>query len=394
MKYMKTGYSNVMEEFGRLMQETDRLKKTAQAQTPEQQARDVTLAKLLSKPDRVTTDELNRLYSATNLADYTALKGRVRAAQTALMGDTQLDVKPILRGESAPVAAAPATVPKESLAPASKKPVAPVQKGGAALSSRQKTAEQKLYDVTPKEDIIHTAHPKTAVVCGETVENLNEQHKADRDIAEKEPQLRKTLASLIQLTKTLKAENNLVAYKLVKATIMDLAKPLMKKAGRGSGEGWGDLSNLFDEKLVLEDVEDDTSGKGRSEEAQEDEGVPGLEELTPGIETLDSKTELTEEEEAAKEAEETRAARVQKIRDRVKALRSKSTVDALAKKEEPEEDGDEEEESNVDDSSEQVEITGAEGLKQKAKEDPGFMDKIFTVIKDHPELLKLLLAAI
>lgn len=87
-----------------------------------------------------------------------------------------------------------------------------------------KTAEQKAYDVSPKEDITNTAHPKPAFVEGDLVENGNEQYAADKAIAEKSA--KEILKELYKMAKQLKAENNIKAYKLVKETFLDLSKGL------------------------------------------------------------------------------------------------------------------------------------------------------------------------
>lgn len=96
----------------------------------------------------------------------------------------------------------------------------------AALSIREKVAEQKAYDVTGKEDIVHEAHPQTAKVNGDVVENLNEQQDADLAVAEKSA--KSILIALYKLAKRLKAEKNAKAYTLVKETFLELSKSLRK----------------------------------------------------------------------------------------------------------------------------------------------------------------------
>ena len=85
-------------------------------------------------------------------------------------------------------------------------------------------AEGKHYDVTPKEDLVHEAHPQTAKVSGDTVENLNEQQKADLEVAQKSA--KEVLTELYKMAKQLKAEGKDEAYELVKGTIVDIAKEL------------------------------------------------------------------------------------------------------------------------------------------------------------------------
>lgn len=89
-----------------------------------------------------------------------------------------------------------------------------------------KTAEQKSYDVTGKEDLVHEAHPQTAKVNDEVVENIAEQQRADREVAEKSA--KGILVALYKLAKRLKAEKNTKAYSLVKETFLDLSKSLKK----------------------------------------------------------------------------------------------------------------------------------------------------------------------
>lgn len=96
----------------------------------------------------------------------------------------------------------------------------------ATLSIHEKVAEQKSYDVTGKEDIVHEAHPQTAKVNGEVVENLNEQQRADLAVAEKSA--KNILVALYKLAKRLRSEKNTKAYSLVKECFLELSKSLKK----------------------------------------------------------------------------------------------------------------------------------------------------------------------
>lgn len=213
MSYMKSIDSAVLAEFGRIMGEKDELKKVAQlAPNASDQAWANAMkhgpntsawnqAKAMFANDKGKLDLLNKaeyVYFNESENDANAWKKVFEQSQPAMAKQ--------------PAPAAP--------------PVAAVPPARAALSIHEKTAEQKAYDVTGKEDMVQEAHPTSAKVEGETVENLNEQQKADKAVAEKSA--KNVLVALYKLAKRLKAEKNEKAYALVKETFLDLSKSFKK----------------------------------------------------------------------------------------------------------------------------------------------------------------------
>lgn len=225
MKYMRSTDSAVLQEFGRLMEKKDGLKKVAQAAAPltdQEKARlQNALGEFMKMPSNGPGMEkwINRLKEQTDpylkqvhdaLAERYKLWAQGKDAQeigaVPLPGVTQPSQKAKVPAPGAPIAA-----------------VTPAR---AALSTREKVAEQKAYDVSGKEDMVQEAHPNKAMVEGELVENLNEQQDADKAVAEKSA--KSILVALYKLAKRLKAENNKKAYALVKDTFLDLSKSLKK----------------------------------------------------------------------------------------------------------------------------------------------------------------------
>lgn len=213
MSYMRSTDSAVLQEFGRLMQEKEQLKKVAQVAAP------------------LSDDEKIKLQHA--LAEFTKAPSNGGAMEkwiARLNGQTDPYLKQVhdalsqrwslwSQGKDSKEVASIPLPAFPTQAPA----MPPTH---AALSIRQKLADQKAYDVTGKEDIVHEAHPQSAKVEGDTVENLNEQQDADLAIADKSA--KNVLIALYKLAKSLKAEKNDKAYALVKETFLDLSKSLKK----------------------------------------------------------------------------------------------------------------------------------------------------------------------
>ena len=225
MKYMRFEDSAVLQEFGRIMQEKEELKKVAQATAPlsedEKAKLQHTLAELQKAPSNGPAMEkwLKRLQGQAD--PYLKSVHDALAQRYALWQQGK---------EAAEIGAVPfpgAPQPDGVAAkPAPGAPVAAVPPARAALSQREKTAEQKAYDVTGKEDMVAEAHPGTATVEGEVVENLNQQQAADKAVAEKSA--KNVLVALYKLAKRLQAEQNEKAYALVKETFLDISKSLKK----------------------------------------------------------------------------------------------------------------------------------------------------------------------
>ena len=223
MKHMSFEQSEILQEFGRIMQERDGLKKVAQAVNPlnddEKKKLQHFLGELQKSPSNGPGMErwMHRLKGQAE--PYLASVHQALAQRYSLwsQGKDAAEISAVPLPASAPaVAATPA-------------PVAPVPPRTAAISQRAKTADQKSYDVTAKEDMIHAAHPKPAKVCGdELVENKNEQQAADLAVARKSAQLKSVLVALYKLAKRLEAEKNEEAYSLVKETFLSLSKSLKK----------------------------------------------------------------------------------------------------------------------------------------------------------------------
>lgn len=226
MSYMRSTDSAVLQEFGRIMQEKEELKKVAQvAAAPlseEEKAKlQHALAEFTKNPANGPGMEkwINRLKGQADpylKQVHDALAERYSLWAQGKEGK-EVGAIPLPMGQQ------PAQMAKQ---PAAAPPVAAVPPARAALSAREKTADQKAYDVTGKEDMVAEAHPGKAMVEGELVENLNQQQAADKAVAEKSA--KNILIALYKLAKRLKAENNEKAYALVKETFLDLSKSLKK----------------------------------------------------------------------------------------------------------------------------------------------------------------------
>ncbi len=211
MKYMKFNDSAILREFGRMMEEKDGLVKVAQAATglnPQQQEAWAQVLQGHGPGTKAWNNAESLLKSNPAYAELMAKASNVYFNESA--NDALAWKKVIDAGQQAMANPAPAA------------PVAPTK-----AASVEKTADQKCYDVTPKEDLVDLAHPQTAHVAGDVVENANEQHAADKAVAEKSAAI---LKALYKLAKRLQAEQNEEAYKLVKATFLEVSATL-KKAG-------------------------------------------------------------------------------------------------------------------------------------------------------------------
>ncbi len=221
MRYMAFNDSEILREFGRLMGEKDGLTKVAQvvpSLTPEQQA---AWAKVLEGHGPGTKAWTNAETLLQNNKAYSDLMAQAKNIYFNESSNDAMAWKKHLEGEQ--------SNPSMALQPAAPRPTsgqaAPAK--GASVSETGKTAEQKAYDVTGKEDLVHEAHPNPAKTCGdELVENLNEQQDADKEVAEKSA--RDVLVALYKLAKRLKSENNDEAFTLVKNTFLDISNSLKK----------------------------------------------------------------------------------------------------------------------------------------------------------------------
>lgn len=225
MRHMAFNDSDILRDFGRLMQEKDELKKTAQALPPPTHAPGTTVPNAAPVPTGAKPMMWEKLYAELEAArgDGKALEAVQRNMQTLNYAANEQgfydDMLQKLQTYMTP----------EALAfDAKAKHKTPQMPRRAALSQHEKTADQKVYDVTPKEDMVQEAHPQSAKVNGDTVENLNEQQKADLEVARKSAQIKKILASLYKLAKRLQAEKQEQAYQLVKETFLELSQTFRK----------------------------------------------------------------------------------------------------------------------------------------------------------------------
>lgn len=211
MSYMKSTDSAVLQELGRILQERDGLKKVAQ-QAPG--AGDQIWANAVKHgPNTSAWKQAKEMFAADP-----AKTELLNKAEYVYFNNSENDANAWRKVfEQSPAMA------KQ---PAPGMPIASMPPAHAALSSRDKTADQKAYDVTGKEDIVNEAHPGKAMVETELVENLNQQQDADKAVAEKSA--KNVLIALYKLAKRLKAENNEKAYALVKETFLDLSKSFKK----------------------------------------------------------------------------------------------------------------------------------------------------------------------
>lgn len=226
MKYMAFNDSEILREFGRLMEEKDGLTKIAQAAQPD-------LAKLQKDIAESPNNQyalqralqvLHPLKDDAKWAPTFAALDQRRVAQEAGKDAHEVNAiavpLPALDGMASQPPAAP------SSAPIAAQPAAP-SKDASVVEVYEKTADAKSYDVTGKEDIVDEAHPKPAKVCGdELVENLNEQQDADEAVATKSA--KEVLVALYKLAQRLKAEDNEEAFDLVKKTFLDISGSLKK----------------------------------------------------------------------------------------------------------------------------------------------------------------------
>ena len=209
---LRSTSSSVLEEFGRLMQQKEELKKVAQVMAAplgddEKAKLQQALAALTKMPAQGPMMEhwMQRLKGQAD--PYLKQVHDALAQRYQLWADGK---------DAAEVGAIPL-------------PLAPQKDNMAAqppmpTTASVKQADQKAYDVTGKEDIVHEAHPNKAMVSGDLVENLNQQQDADLSVAQKSA----VLKALYKLAKKLQAEKNDAAYKMVKETFMDLSKSLKK----------------------------------------------------------------------------------------------------------------------------------------------------------------------
>jgi hypothetical protein len=237
MSYMRSTDSAVLQEFGRIMQEKDELKKVAQVNPDAFEAYKNKLLDLQLRAQKPNPNHDPRLMISKRDLEQLVQLGRAVSQDFAqqAMGvlaeyDAGRDPKPVLLGlktheELAKVPRTPNT-PRMPDRMQNNVVKAPIPSTRAALSTREKTADQKAYDVTGKEDIVQQAHPKTSIVSGDVVENLNEQQDADLLVAEKSA--KNVLLALYKLAKRLRAEKNEKAYVLVKETFLELSKSLKK----------------------------------------------------------------------------------------------------------------------------------------------------------------------
>lgn len=225
MSYMKSTDSAVLEEFGRIMQEKEAMTKIAQAVAPlsedDKAKLQRALAEFVKSPSNGPGMEkwINRLKGQTDPYLKSVHDALAQRYQLWAAGKDSKEVGAVAL-PGAPQPNNMATQPQPGA------PVAAVPPARAALSTRQKTADGKAYDVTGKEDIVNEAHPGKAMVEGELVENLNQQQDADKAVAEKSA--KNVLIALYKLAKRLKAEKNEKAYALVKETFLDLSKSFKK----------------------------------------------------------------------------------------------------------------------------------------------------------------------
>ena len=216
MSYMKSTDSAVLQEFGRIMQEKDELKKVAQMAAPAA-ADQVWAAAMQHGPNTSAWKKAKQMFAGDkpkmdlmNKADYVYINESENDAQAW---------KKVFQPAAPAMAGQPKAAPSAAAPPGQ-------ARVGTVLSANEKTAEQKAYDVTGKEDMVAEAHPGKAMVEGELVENLNQQQDADLGVAQKSA--KQILTALYKLAKRLQAEKNDKAYALVKETFLELSKSLKK----------------------------------------------------------------------------------------------------------------------------------------------------------------------
>lgn len=217
---MSFNQSEVLKDFGRILQEKDQLKKIAQVvvlplSEQEKLKLQAFLGQLAQQPSNGPGMEkwINRLKGQSDPYQKEVLDALSARYQLWARGKDATEVSAIpLPGLNQQNVATQPLGPENVATP-----------HRASLSGHGKTAQE--YGVGVKEDIVDKAHPKSAVVSGDVVENLNEQQDADKEVAEKSASV---LVALYKLAKTLQADKNETAYKIVKAACLDIAKTLKK----------------------------------------------------------------------------------------------------------------------------------------------------------------------
>ena len=166
---------------------------------------------------------------------------------------------------------------------------------------------------------------------------------------------------------------------------------LIARAARADGDDFGDLMNLFDEPLRLEDSEeDDSPGRSRSMDMPED---------------VDTLTAIEPDEPTDKKG----PSRIQELKRRHELLKLKKQMGLPSRLVPVEEPEDEEEtisdevklpiatpkdlegfEDEEDDESDADDGGLLDDLKEKLKGVPDLAKQLLTLVKDNPELLELL----
>ncbi len=222
MKYMAFNDSEILKEFGRLMNEKDGLTKVAQIVTPLTDEEKGKLQHFLGELQKMPSN-------GPGMEKWIVrLKGQVDPYLNAVHNALSNRYALWSQGKDAQeLSSILIPNPQEGVANAPVAPSPMPAKGASVIEVSEKTADAKAYDVTGKEDLVDTAHPKPALVCGdELVENANEQQDADKEVAEKSAKT--ILTGLYKLAKRLKAEGNTEAYELVKDTFKQITSSLKK----------------------------------------------------------------------------------------------------------------------------------------------------------------------
>lgn len=218
MKHSKFNDSEVLREFGRIISEKNGLTKTAQVAPTATLAEDEKeklqhfLTSLQTAPSngpgmKRWMDRLNGQQDPYLQAVHNTLAQRY---QLWSLGKEGAEIATVPFPTSAPQQMAQAPTPIHT----------------SELKRNTKTAEEKLYDLAGNEDMVQEAHPVSAKVNGDTVENLNEQQAADTQVAEKSA--KEILKALYKLANQLKADKQEVAFGYVKRAFLDIAKTLKK----------------------------------------------------------------------------------------------------------------------------------------------------------------------
>lgn len=232
MRHMRFEDSEILQEFARKMKEGEELKKMAQVVQPSPlEAYSKYLGMLQQKAQTPNpTHDPNLLIGKAQLQKLMDL-GRAVGGDVAKEAMEPMQEYDAGRNPKPVLLKLQPHLPTAGIYPITKElgnPVPPsIEKEQSVEGQNTKTAEQKAYDVTPKENIIHDAHPKSAIVSGDVIENVEEAQKIDLEVVNKEPSGKTAdmvLTELYKLAKQLKAEKNDEAYKLVKEAFLDIAK--------------------------------------------------------------------------------------------------------------------------------------------------------------------------